>query len=56
MIEGWYDDETLELDYKSCEMMARNLLSNLYYKYPDRSIEVTVSEDGENGATVKKVG
>jgi hypothetical protein len=40
-------------DYKnmSCEMIAEKLLQDLIMEYPDRTIEVDVSEDGENGGT-----
>ena len=40
----------LELDYKSCEMIADDLSEYIYEKYPHRSFTITVSEDGENGA------
>ena len=40
----------LELDYKSCEMIADGLSEYIYEKYPHRSFTITVSEDGENGA------
>jgi hypothetical protein len=43
---------TLQLDYKSCEMMAQDLYIQIASRYPDRDIEITVSEDGENGATI----
>lgn len=37
-------------NYKSCEMMARELGTYIANKYPGRYVEVEVSEDGENGA------
>ena len=40
----------MELDYKSCEMMADDLAVYIYKKYPHRTFIITVSEDGENGA------
>lgn len=36
----------------SCEAMARFVLGYLVGLYPTQFVEVTVSEDGENGATV----
>lgn len=42
----------LELNYKSCEMIADDLYNQIANRYPDRDIEITVSEDGENGATI----
>lgn len=43
---------TLELNYKSCEMICDDLYETIATRYPERKIEITVSEDGENGATV----
>lgn len=43
---------TLELDYKSCEMLSDDLYNEIAKRYPNRNIEITVSEDGENGATI----
>ena len=49
IMERWYSEGTLQLNYKSCEMMARDLYAKLIEKWPDRSYIVEVSEDGENG-------
>ena len=43
---------TLELNHKSCEMIADDLYLAISNRYPDRDIHITVSEDGENGATI----
>jgi len=43
---------TLQLDYKSCEMIAEDLAFQIHKKHPGRDIEITVSEDDENGATL----
>lgn len=43
---------TLKLDFKSCEMLADDLYNEIATRYPNRDIEITVSEDGENGATI----
>ena len=48
-IEKLYAEETLQLDYKSCEMMADDLAEQIKTKYPKRTIWIEVSEDGENG-------
>jgi hypothetical protein len=42
----------LSLDYKSCEMISDDLYEQIASRYPGRDIEITVSEDGENGATI----
>lgn len=43
---------TLELNFKSCEMISDDLYQAIATRYPGRDIEITVAEDGENGATV----
>lgn len=45
-------NSVLELNGKSCEMIAENLVRRVDHKYPDRNIEVEVSEDGENGCVI----
>lgn len=51
--ESWLKDGTMQLDYKSCEMMAREMIDLLQDEYGrSRSYAVEVSEDGENGATL----
>jgi hypothetical protein len=49
-LERLYSDGILELDYKSCEMMADDLADYIYNKYPRRNFLIEISEDGENGA------
>ena len=49
-LEALYADTILELDYKSCEMMADDLADYLVENYPGRDLRITVSEDCENGA------
>ena len=51
-LEKLYAGGTLELNYKSCEMISDDLYEQIATRYPDRDIEITVSEDGENGATI----
>jgi hypothetical protein len=42
----------LELNYKSCEMIADDLYLQIAGKYPGRNITIEVSEDGENGCSI----
>jgi len=42
----------LELNYKSCEMIADDLYLQIAGRYPGRDITIEVSEDGENGCTI----
>lgn len=51
-LENLYGKGTLELDYKSCEMMATDLYQQISAKYPKREVTIDVSEDGENGAVI----
>lgn len=43
---------TLQLDYKSCEMIADDLYVQIAGRYPGRSVTIDVSEDGENGCSI----
>ena len=52
-LESLYADSILELDYKSCEMMADDLAKQIKDKYPGRRLSIDVSEDGENGCHVE---
>lgn len=49
-LESLYQDNVLQLDYKSCEMMADDLAKKIKDKYPQRKLIIEVSEDGENGS------
>ena len=51
-LEKCYSDGTLELNHKSCEMIARDLNDIIKARYPGRKTVIDVSEDGENGATL----
>jgi hypothetical protein len=52
-LENQYSQGILELNYKSCEMISDDLYEIIATRYPDRNIAITVSEDGENGATIQ---
>ena len=52
-LENLYKEGTLQLDFKSCEMMADDLYMQIASRYPDRAVWIEVSEDGENGALIK---
>lgn len=57
MFQNWlkslYTTEQMNIDHKSCEMLAEELMEKILIKYPGRDVEVDVSEDGECGATVR---
>jgi hypothetical protein len=52
-LEALYTEGTLQLDYQSCEMMAEGLINYINSVYPNRSAQVEVYEDNENGAIVQ---
>ena len=52
-LESLYADGTLQLDYKSCEMIADEMFAHINNKYPSREIHIEVSEDNENGCIVR---
>ena len=52
-LEKLYAEGTLQLDYKSCEMMSGDLFDTISNKYPGREVWIEVSEDSENGSFIK---
>jgi hypothetical protein len=52
-LENLYGKGTLELNYKSCEMISDDLYVEIIKKYPGRTVEIEVSEDGENGSKAR---
>jgi hypothetical protein len=51
-LENLYKDGVLQLNYKSCEMMADDLYVQIAARYPGRCVIIEVSEDGENGCII----
>jgi hypothetical protein len=54
-LESLYNGQgsVLELDWKSCEMIADDLYIQIASRYPDRAVWIEVAEDGENGCLIK---
>ena len=52
-LENLYRNGTLELDFKSCEMIADDLYLQISGRYPNRAVWIEVAEDGENGCLIK---
>ena len=50
-LEELYEGE-LNVDYKSCEMMADDLYEKISARYPSREVHIDISEDGENGCHI----
>ena len=51
-LENMFADGTVQLDYKSCEMISDELYEKISARYPGRFVEIDVSEDGENGSLI----
>src|ERR1700757_4387890 len=49
-LERLYGNGELQLDFKSCEMIADDLYHQINAKFSNRWVQIEVSEDGENGA------
>jgi hypothetical protein len=49
-LESLYETGLLMLDGRSCETMAEELYERISERHSGRSIEIDISEDGENGA------
>ena len=49
-LEKLYAEKTLQLNYKSCEMISDDLYAEIIKRYSNRDVEIEVSEDGENGS------
>lgn len=52
ILENQYKQGLLHIDHMSCEMLAEELIAFIAAKWPGRTIEVSVFEDGENGGTL----
>ena len=52
-LENLYEDGTIQLDHKSCEMISDELYVVISGKYPRREVWIEVSEDGENGSFIR---
>jgi hypothetical protein len=53
-LESLYSGQNtvLELDWKSCEMIADDLYVKIADRYPNRNVSIQVAEDGENGCLI----
>ena len=51
-LEELYEGE-LNVDFKSCEMMADDLYNKISERYQSRAVNIDISEDGENGCHIQ---
>ena len=52
-LEKMYSESILQLDYKSCEMIADDLAAEIQTRYPGRWLKISVAEDNENGCEIE---
>jgi hypothetical protein len=52
-LEALYGNNTLNIDFMSCEMLAEELIGYISENYPNRDMVVKVYEDDENGAILQ---
>ena len=52
-LERLYNDDVIQLNNKSCEMIADNLAAEIQSKYPGRYVKISVAEDNENGCEME---
>lgn len=50
--ESLFSAGSIDIDYKSVEMLADDMYAQISVKYPNRQITIDVSEDGECGCTI----
>jgi hypothetical protein len=51
--ESLFATQTIDIDYKSVEMLADDLYVQLAMQYPNRDMKINVSEDGECGCVIE---
>lgn len=51
--ESLFSSGTLDIDYKSVEMLAEDLYSHIGKRYPGRHVTIDISEDGEAGCCLE---
>jgi hypothetical protein len=51
--ESLFANQTIDIDYKSVEMLSDDLHEKLIEKYPGRRMKIEVSEDGECGGLIE---
>lgn len=51
--ESLFATQTIDIDFKSVEMLADDLYVQLASKYPGRDMKIDISEDGECGCVIE---
>lgn len=51
--ESLFESRTIDIDFKSVEMLSDDLYSQISPRYPNRDMVIEVSEDGECGCVIE---
>ena len=51
-LESLFEEKTINIDFKSVEMLADDLYDQIASKFPGRDVIIDVSEDNENGCSI----
>ena len=54
-LERLYNDDVIQLNNKSCEMIADDLATQIQDRYPGRWLKISVAEDNENGCEMEYI-
>ena len=52
-LESLYNEDVVQLNNKSCEMIADDLAAEITSRYPGRYVKISVAEDNENGCEME---
>jgi tRNA isopentenyl-2-thiomethyl-A-37 hydroxylase MiaE len=56
-LQRLFNEDVVQLDYKSCEMIADDMIIEIRKRYgTNRDVVIEVSEDNENGCVVTYPG
>ena len=54
-LESLYNEDVIQLNNKSCEMIADDLATQIQDRYPGRWVKISVAEDNENGCEMEYI-
>ena len=54
-LESLYNEDVIQLNNKSCEMIADDLATQIQDRYPGRWLKISVAEDNENGCEMEYI-
>ena len=51
--ESLFNENIIDIDFKSVEMLADDLYLHIAARYPNRAVTISISEDGECGCVIE---